>query len=339
MQAKIGVRVLVVLAILGFIALSYPFLKELKGSDSERKKVEVIVPSGMSFYELSLMLEKRGVVKSAYILRIYASKSGVDRTLQPGRYVFASPSDYKSVVETIKKGPAVELVKVTVPEGYSNKQIADLMSRSFGIDSDEFLTHVNTRKDVYESKYPFLRAVPGNSLEGFLFPDTYFFKKNATVEEITNAMLANFVKKSLEIGLLKSADEENQELYEVVIMASIVEKEAKLKEERPLIASVFYNRLRKGMKLQSCATVEYLFEFKKPNLTLEDLKVDSPYNTYIHSGLPPTPICNPGSDSLKAALNPADTDYLYFVLADESGRHYFAETYSEFLKYKSKRKK
>lgn len=339
MQARIGVRILVVVAILGFIALCIPFLNEPRGRNVAGGNVEISVTHGMSFYELSRVLEEKGVIKSAYVLRLYASRSGIDRKLKPGRYVFKAPSDYKKVLEVIEKGPIVDVVKVTIPEGYSNKQIAILMSSVFGRSPDEFLAHFNSGKRQYEDRFPFLRAVPGASLEGFLFPDTYFFRKNSAVEEITASMLKNFANKSVEIGLLKSPSDENQNLHKIVIIASIVEKEAKLKEERPLIASVFYNRLSKGMKLQSCATVEYVFDFRKPNLTLEDLKVDSPYNTYIHSGLPPGPICNPGADSLRAALNPAKTNYLYFVLADESGRHYFAETYAEFLKYKSLRKK
>lgn len=337
MKGKIGVRLLVTIALLSFVLASYPFL--LKKQPVKPERVIVNVEPGMSFYELSEVLEKKQVVKSAYLLRIQAAQEGIDKRLKPGKYIFEAPSDYSKVLSIIEKGPEIELVKVTIPEGFSNRQIASRLSKALGLDEKEVLDFLNSSKKRFTHEFPFLNSYNGDSLEGFLFPDTYYLKKNSDLDEIARKFLENFSSKAQQIGLLKNLEEATPDLYKIVIVASIVEKEAKLPEERPIIASVFYNRLKSGMKLQSCATVEYVLGFSKAVLTEEDLKIDSPYNTYLYEGLPPGPICNPGVESLKAALNPAKTKYLYFVLIDKSGKHYFAETYSEFLRAKKKRPK
>jgi UPF0755 protein len=300
------------------------------------KKVELEIKPGMNFYDLSVVLQKKGVVKSAFVLRHLASNRGIDRKLSPGKYVFKTGSDYEEVLEIINKGPVVRVIKVTIPEGFSNRQVASRVANLLKLDEKRFLDFINSGRPFFENHYSFLKNVPVDSLEGYLFPDTYYVKEGTSQEEIVALMIENFYNRARSIGLLGNSQNEKN-LHQIVTLASIVEKEARLEEERPLIASVFYNRLKKGMKLQSCATVEYLFGFSKERLLNEDLKIDSPYNTYLYSGLPPGPICNPGLASLKAALNPASTNYLYFVLVDESGRHFFARTYEEFLKAKARK--
>ncbi|MCX7831288.1 MAG: endolytic transglycosylase MltG [Actinobacteria bacterium] len=336
MRAKIGVRILVLIAIVGFILAALPVLFNENGKSGRGKEKIIEVKQGMSFYELSEILEKEKVVSSAFILRKKAEKDGIDRMLSPGRYRFFENSSYEDVLLTIKKGPIVEQVKITIPEGFTNRQVAERLSLVLKRDSREILNYLNSSKNEFVSRYPFLLEVPGNSLEGLLFPDTYYLKPQESEREAVIKMLENFEKKALEVGLISQDGKPVKGFYEKLIIASIVEKEAKVDEERPIIASVFYNRLKKGMKLQSCATVEYALGFSKPSLTNEDLKIESPYNTYLYEGLPPGPICNPGKESLNAAMNPASTDFIYFVLKDESGRHYFAETYSEFLKAKAR---
>lgn len=334
MSSKVGIRIFILITLLGLIFVSAGVLKEYSHEDQVRKKITVEVKPGTSFYELSIELQNKGVVRSAYILRKKAEKEGVDKALKPGKYEFFTGASEDDVLRIIKKGPVVEVVKVTFPEGFSNREIAKRLSAVFGFNEAEVLKYLNSSKKKYEGRFPFLASVPTDSLEGYLFPDTYYFKKEATIDEVVEKMLENFLKKAMETGLLKSKTDYRKDLHEIITLASIVEKEAKLPEERPLVASVFINRIKKGMKLQSCATVEYILGFSKPKLTEKDLQIDSPYNTYLYSGLPPGPICNPGRDSILAALKPAKTKYLYFVLVGENGKHYFAETYSEFLKAK-----
>jgi len=336
MTDNLVTRAIVLIGVLGLVLIAFFIYQNQSRAVPSGKVITVEVKPGTSFYSFSLMLEEKEVVKSAFVLRQLASTKGVDRKLSPGKYVFKTGSDYEEVLKIIEHGPQVELVKVVIPEGFSNQQIASRMEEVLGVEKERFLKLANTGKPVFVDQFSFLKNVPVNSLEGYLFPDTYYFRKDESVEVIISRMLENFARRATSIGLLNNQKNEKG-IHQIVTMASIVEKEAKLEDERPLIASVFYNRLKKGMKLQSCATVEYILGFSKPRLSNEDLKIDSPYNTYLYSGLPPGPICNPGLSSLKAALNPAQTNYLYFVLIDDSGKHYFAETYQEFLKVKSKR--
>lgn len=336
MADSIAVRIIILLGVLGLVLTAFFIYQYQSKPANPGKDIKVEVKPGTSFYSFSLMLEKKGVVKSAFVLRQLANARGLDRKLSPGKYVFKTGSDYEDVLQIIERGPEVELVKVVIPEGFSNQQIAARLEEVLNVEKNEFLNLAGTGKPYFIDRFSFLKNVPVNSLEGYLFPDTYYFKKGESAEVIITRMLENFSRRAASIGLLGNAENEKR-IHEIVTMASIVEKEAKLEEERPIIASVFYNRLKRGMKLQSCATVEYVLGFSKPRLSNEDLKIDSPYNTYLYPGLPPGPICNPGLSSLKAALNPAQTNYLYFVLIDNSGKHYFAETYQEFLKAKSKK--
>lgn len=337
MRREISVRVFVLIIILILISVILGTYREYLEPQAPQKEVAIEIKPGESFYDLSLKLEREGVVKSASVLRKIAAADGIDRAIAPGNYSFKTGMDYAEVIDLLKKGPQIETARVTIPEGYSNKQIAKLLSDKFGFDETEVYNYLSTSKPEFESEFEFLKYSKSGSLEGFLFPDTYYFKKDEKLKNIVRALLKNFESKTKGTGLFEK-NIQGLEPYEILILSSIIEKEAKLDDERAVIASVFYNRLKKNMRLQSCATVEYLYGFSKPQLTNDDLKIDSPYNTYIYAGLPPTPICNPGLKSIQAAVNPQNTRYLYFVLKDSSGRHYFAETYSEFLRAKEKAK-
>ena len=170
-------------------------------------------------------------------------------------------------------------------------------------------------------------------MEGYLFPDTYEVPKKYGVEKMIKVMLSNFNQIAIENKFTDRAEKIGFSLNEIIILASIIEKEAKFNDEKNKVSSVFYNRLKINMKLQSCATIQYILGEPKEGLDENDLKIDSPYNTYLYKGLPPGPICNPGLDSIIAALEPAEEDYLFFVLGD-NGRHIFSKTYQEHLKNK-----
>ena len=233
-----------------------------------------------------------------------------------------------SLVEEKEKVIGAE-VKVTIPEGYHIRQVADLLERKGIVSKEEFLKAAKEG----DFHYWFLEGVPQVEdehfyrLEGFLFPDTYLFYEDTPAEEVIHKMLKRF---DMVIARHKKDILENQNsLYDIIRMASVVEREAKAAEERPVIASVFYNRLDKGMKLESCATVQFLFEQQKTRLFYSDLAIDSPFNTYKNTGLPVGPIANPGLSAIKASIYPQNTDYLFFVAVGDTGNHKFARTYEE----------
>ncbi|MBN1288934.1 MAG: endolytic transglycosylase MltG [Actinobacteria bacterium] len=227
--------------------------------------------------------------------------------------------------------PAVpEPYRVTIPEGYTNKQTAEKVNSATEglITAGEFESAVDN--GVYD--FGFLTEAGGN-LEGFLFPKTYDVAEDQSANDLVQMMLEQYEEETEDLDW-SSAAVNGVSGYQVLIIASMVEKEAKAPEERPVIASVIYNRLKAGMKLQICATVQYALGEWKPELSYSDLEVDSPYNTYKINGLPPGPICNPGFESISAALSPASTDYIYYILTTNDGRHSFTSDYNQFLRWK-----
>lgn len=224
----------------------------------------------------------------------------------------------------------MEPYKVTIPEGFTNKQIAERV----GSATEGFISKAAFEEAVAYGTYDysFLQESGGN-LEGFLFPKTYEVGEEDTADSLVNKMLAQFGEETAKLDW-SAAAANGVTRYQVLIIASMVEKEAKVPQERPVIASVIYNRLRAGMKLQIDATVQYALGEWKPTLSYSDLEIDSPYNTYKVAGLPPAPICNPGFESISAALNPASTDYLYYILTSSDGNHSFTSDYNQFLRWK-----
>jgi UPF0755 protein len=220
-----------------------------------------------------------------------------------------------NVLKNFNNTKKKNLVKLTIPEGNNIKQTADIISKIINIDKKKFIEIANNKK-----------------LEGYLMPETYFINKKTTEEQIIEIMYNEFNRK-ITPDIKKKIKNMKTNLNNVIIIASIIEKEAVLDEERKIISSVFYNRLKRGMKLQACSTVLYAIGSYKNKLSIEDTKFNSPYNTYIYSGLPPGPISNPGMKSINAAINPSNTDYLFFVSFDNNS-HMFAKNYSDHIKNK-----
>jgi UPF0755 protein len=221
------------------------------------------------------------------------------------------------ILNKLARGEIV-VYKITIPEGYTSIQIAELLDKKEIVEKESFLKLVK-----YGEK----------SWEGYLFPDTYEVPKKFGAENMFKLMLSNFEQVAVDNKLINKAEQTGFTMDEIITLASIIEKEAQFAEEKRQISSVFHNRLKIGMKLQSCATIQYILGKPKEILEESDLEIESPYNTYLYKGLPPGPICNPGIDSIIAALEPANEDYLYFVLGD-NGRHIFSKTYEEHLKNK-----
>lgn len=295
--------------------------------------VTVVVPQGASLEDIADRLAAKGVVTHAEAFVLRAERDGYATRFLPGTYRLHENTPYDELVAALLEGTEPETVKVMVPEGSTLRQAAKLVAaRVEGISADDYV-------EVARDDPPTFRLEgykKGTTLEGMLFPATYEvapeIKARAFVAKQLDAFEANFAEVDM-----KRAEAANLTAYDVVIIASMIEREAKVASERRLVAAVVWNRLHKGMLLEFCSTVQYALGKTKPVLTYDDLEIDSPYNTYKHAGLPPTPISNPGLASLQAAADPADVDYLYFVARDDgSGRHYFSSDYGQFLKDKAR---
>jgi len=284
----------------------------------DKKTVEIAY--GTSTFEMALLLYKEGILRNP--LSFLFLHSVEKKKLEAGEYEFDGLVFPWDVYDKISKG-LKKLYRITIPEGSDLYDIAKILEENLICSSKDFLKYALSEETArkYGLKTP--------TMEGFLFPDTYFFSKNTHPMKVIDIMHVNFLKKTQE--LRKKLPEKNLTLEEWVTIASMIEKETAKPEEKPLVSAVIYNRIKKGMKLQIDPTVIYALKRRglwKGKLTLEHLRIDDPYNTYYYFGLPPSPICNPGLESLKYALEPAPVDYIYFV-ADGSGGHYFSKNFSD----------
>ena len=291
------------------------------------------VEPGQGGAQIAEHLARERVIRNAGLFRFLVRYYGVGRDLQAGRYSLPPDATVRDVIAALTKGQQL-LVAVTVREGWRAEEIAALLAKLEIAKRDSFLALVQSGRTTLAS-LPVDPPVP--SLEGYLFPDTYLVPKEYGAEAFWRLMLGTFAERFTE-DMRQKAKEKGLTVHQVVTLASIVEREAVLPEEQPLVASVFLNRLRREMKLDADPTVQYALTppgipppgegYWKKDLTVEDLVVASPFNTYATVGLPPTPIANPGLGAIKAVLNPPETPYLYFV-AKPDGSHAFASTFEE----------
>lgn len=280
------------------------------------------IPKGSGLKNISSMLEKAGVIKSKYLFVGYVMSKGWQQKLKAGEYLFEEGSTLSLIARKIAKGDVV-LHKVTVPEGLTIKEIAVLLDEGGVLDGQDFLQETMNNKELLSE----LPGRPLTGLEGYLFPDTYTYTKGVTAREFIEMMIGRF--NEVYSSLKRDREEVNLTDNEIVTLASIIEEETGSAPERPLVSAVFHNRLKLGMRLESDPTVIYgIGEDFDGNLTKNDLRTKTSYNTYIVSGLPPGPISNPGKDSILAALKPADVSYIYFVSRGD-GTHYFSSNYKD----------
>ncbi|MDH7602824.1 MAG: endolytic transglycosylase MltG [Armatimonadota bacterium] len=305
--------------------------------------VRVAVPRGASARDVAKILVRNRVIRSPFVFLLTCRMSGKAAKLKPGVYELTSGMNLPEIVRVLVRGEALQ-AWVTIPEGYTIRQIGDVLQER-GVTNAEAFVHAALTKGFEFSQYPFIGS---ECLEGYLFPDTYLVARGTQPERVIERMLDAFEHKVLvpyrpqiERAALRhfglQAQDFAQGLHKLLTVASLVEREAKIPKDRPLIAAVIYNRLKRGLKLEIDATVTYVpgdSRANKSRIYLRDLKTDSPYNTYLHPGLPPGPICNPGLASIRAALEPADVDYLYYV-ARPDGSHVFSRTLQEHNRAKS----
>ncbi|MDQ2888978.1 MAG: endolytic transglycosylase MltG [Gemmatimonadota bacterium] len=282
--------------------------------------VRVIVPRGATFRVAAESMASAGVIGSPLGFRIYARMHGRDRQIQAGTYLLRPGTPWGELVGAMNGGVGI-INRVTIPEGFTIAQITPLLVRALHASPDSVTAAVR------DSGLRARLADPAATLEGYLFPDTYVFAPGTSAREAVTEMVQRF-EREWKPAYDKQASAMGRSRHEIVTMASIVEKEARVPEERPVIAAVYYNRLRLGMPLQADPTVQFAMGHHTDRVLYRDLAIDSPYNTYLHPGLPPGPIASPGAASLRAALEPAKVPYLYFVAAAD-GHHEFRETMAE----------
>lgn len=317
MKKKILILLFLILAIPTALFKFY----SIKVAEKKDYNIQVNLKQGMS---LNSVFNKLGI-EDSLIFKIflkYEKNSG--KNIKAGFYEFNGKYSYADILQMMEEGK-VKYTILTIPEGYSIKEIGKLL-QDRGIGTEDGL-----KKALANIKdFPYL--TPNGNFEGYLYPETYYLSVDTNETEIVKAMTKEFIKR-----FPPEQYPDKKIFYEQLIMASIIEREAQLKEEKPLMASVFYNRLKKGMNLGSDATVNYAYDYSKRRMYYKDLKIDSPYNTYMYKGLPPAPISNPDYNSVMAALKPANTDYLFFVVTS-NGKHTFTKTYKEHLEIQKKSK-
>jgi len=284
------------------------------------QSTRVIIPRGASFANAADSLSRAHLVGWPRIFRLYARATGGDRNIKPGTYLLKHGTPWKDIISALNGGHGL-VNTMTIPEGYSIAQITPLLARTLKVSPDSVTAAV--RDTALLARLD----VPTPTLEGYLFPDTYAFPVGTTARQAVREMVYDFERR-WKPEWDSSASNLKINRNDLVTMASIVEREARLPEERPVIAAVYYNRLQKGMLLQADPTVQYALGHHVGRVLYKDLTTDSPYNTYAHKGLPPGPIASPGVASLAAAANPASVPYLYFV-AGRDGHHEFRTTLEE----------
>lgn len=339
----IALGILLVFAIVTFSIYRYvnSGLQPLDPESTEVITVEIPIGSGLD--KISKILETKGVIKNAKVFKYYA-KFNNESQFQAGTYDLTKAMTLDELIKSLKTGKVYRepLFTVTIPEGLTIEQIAAIIDKKMGIPAEDFITYVNDEKtvDSFIAEYPMIITEEVKApnikypLEGYLFPATYpFFEDNPTLAEVVNVMVEATATNVT--PYLEYLQENEKTVHWLLTFASLLEKEATAKSDRETIASVFNNRLKVGMPLQTDPTVAYAHGEHLSQTLYKDLEIDDPYNTYRYKGLPPGPIANAGASSITAVIDPATTDYLYF-LADKEGVNHFTNSYEQHLKNRDK---
>lgn len=288
-------------------------------------KARFVIPPGASFAQVAETLHQVGLIDNPLVFRLYARYRHLDRTVEAGAYQLSHNLNMQQILTALQTAIPEEIF-ITIPEGFTIQKTAQKLDQGGLIKGQDYLDLAQHG----QFNYDFLQGrPPGSSLEGFLFPQTYLVPRNATARQLITLQLDEFGR-NWTAARKAEADKRKLTVLQIVTLASIIEREARFDADRQLVASVFYNRLAINMPLQADATVLYAKGVWQSSVTLDDRKVDSPYNTYLHAGLPPGPIANPGLKAIDAALEPAQSTYLYY-LSDPQGHNHYATTYDQFV--------
>lgn len=296
--------------------------------------IEVVIPQGSSTKQIAEILKENGLIKSEFSFRLKSKISGADGLFNYGTFYLTKDMETEQIISALQNTSAADTQdKITIPEGYTIKQIAALVDEKGIATTEDFMNEMNNGTFDYD----FLEGIPKRTyyLEGYLFPDTYYLGGNETAHDIIVMMLNRF-EQIYDENIKSYVSSTGYTLDQLVTVASMVESESMLDDERPKVAGVIYNRLDIDMLLQIDSTVQYALETRNEVVIDKDLTVDSPYNTYKNKGLPEGPICNPGLASLEAAINPEEHNYYYYVLKERgASEHEFLENYQDFLTAKA----
>ncbi|MCL2324037.1 MAG: endolytic transglycosylase MltG [Actinomycetia bacterium] len=322
------------------IIVAVLFLKPNRPAAAPGKAITLTIEDGIGSAGVADKLKSAGLIDSTLLFRFHLLRLGARSQLQSGTHHFIAGWSYARIILELRQATGPPAVKVTFPEGQSIAQMDSVLQDKLGLPAQAFSRYAAHAAPDFVARYPFLADAYDGSLQGFLFPDTYEFAADITPAEVCAEMLARFwsVYSKLEAPATSPTGEPFAPA-DYVTVASLVEKEVSVPSERPLVASVIYNRLERDMKLQLCSTVQFLLPGSAKNklrLTEDDVATPSPFNTYLNFGLPPGPIANPGKAALEAAIRPAQTSYLFFVLTGKDGSQTFASTPEEFAAAQAK---
>jgi UPF0755 protein len=324
--------VLLVLGVLGAIFVIYSAATGGENEPAPGESARIQVIKGDTLSDVAAKLEAAGIIESAFVFELQARYEGYGAEIKTGRYTFQPGWDSGRILHKLTVGQAAPTITVTIPEGLTLEETAGTVAADSSVPVRAF--EEAARRTDYG--YAFLDNPDVKTTEGYLFPAKYDFEKDVTARQIVDRLLEQYLIETQDLDFAEAKERLDLTENQVVTVASLIEKEAANPEEKSLIASVIYNRMRKDTPLQIDATIQYAIKRPKASLSLADLKVDSPYNTYENKGLPPGPICSPGTESLLAALNPTNTNYLYYVLEANGEKHFFTKSYDDFLRAKAK---
>lgn len=295
---------------------------------NDQNIVAIEVKQGDGFYDVLNKLEKQDKLRNKLLIKLKLAIDGKNINLNEGIYEISSETTLDNLIRSLENNSDnVNLVKVTIPEGYNVEEIGERLEECGFFTKEEF---INAVKGYQLPDFIEVKDKTRYNLEGFLYPDTYLIQKGTNAEDIINMMIERFNTVVHQVEEENNTKLDKSKLFDTITIASMIEKEARVEEDRPLIASVINNRLEKNMKLQLDATVLYSLGYHVETVLNKHLQVDSLYNTYKYEGLPEGPICNPGIESIRAALNPKESNYIYYIL-QKDGSHYFTNSYDDFL--------
>ena len=320
---------LLIILILFIAIFSICFVYKITSVPDFEGEKEFVVEQGETFNQISKNLKKQKIIKSEFYFDLYLYLKGMRSSIQAGTYKI-KPQNIIDLSKKLTRGEADNEIDIKIIEGWSLKDVADNLVKQNLIKNQNNFLNLTLVKN-FKNKYSFLNSINQNnnlSLEGFIFPDTYRIYKNATLEEIILKTLDNFDNKFTS-SFRTEIKAQGKNLYDVLIVASIIEMEVMTDEDRHIVSDILWKRLDDGMNLQVDSSLKYIIGKKNSNaLTFAELKIDSPYNTYKYKGLPPTPIANPGASAIRAAIYPKKSDY-WFYLSDKEGNTIFSKTGAE----------
>jgi len=301
---------------------------------AEGGEVNFIVKEGESVALISDRLAMEGLISKSFYFDWYATFKRIDKKIQAGKYILNKNMNIKEIARKLSAGDVTNQEKtIKIIEGWDINDIAEYLEQKHGFSAKDFIKLTQPgagtcfAKDI--CRFSQTDSLPADAdLEGYLFPDTYRVYNDASVEDVIAKMLSNFDEK-ITPEMREDIAIQGKTLHKIIIMASLIEKEVRKVEDMKVVSGIFWNRIERGQPLESCATLAYVLGENKPQYSIEDTKIDSPYNTYQNYGLPPGPISNPGLNAIQAAIYPAKTDYLYFLNELESGETHFAKTFEE----------